>query len=258
MKRRLFVLAVILSIALVIIISLFMFRQYYRSQVFLAIKNNDMDMLKRAVLWGADINKTRYPETANWGGIFDENPTPLMWACKLGNEEIALYLLECGADVNRKDPWTQATALQKALAGTKRNRFSLAKCLVEHGADIQTYAGTYSPIARSLTILDSDYRETIAQGFELFKYLLLNGASRQMPNGKSNMLTYASCSGNIQAVEYLLDQGYYNINDQDAEGRTALIEAAAGGHKALYDMLVERGADLSIKDNDGKTAIDYV
>ena len=40
-------------------------------------------------------------------------------------------------------------------------------------------------------------------------------------------------------------------------GFTALICAAFNGHEGCVRLLVEAGADRSIKDNGGKTALDY-
>ena len=41
---------------------------------------------------------------------------------------------------------------------------------------------------------------------------------------------------------------------QDAEGQTALHYAASCGHKGLVLLLLERGADPNIADQEGETA----
>ena len=256
MRRILPIIVLIVFIVITITVGICMYRMYYSNQLFNAIQNNDFDTVKRAISCGADVNRTKYPETSKWGGVFHKNPTVLMQACSEGNIEMVQLLLDCGADINKLDPWTGASALEEALIGNDAERYSLAMFLIDQGADIQVSSGTYSPIARSLGIFEEDPKETIDQGYALFRYLLENGASREMPS-KSNMLTFASSFGNIQAVEYLIDAGVFSINDQDAKGRTALIAAVEGEWRDLCKLLVEKGADPEIKDIEGRSAIDY-
>ena len=46
-------------------------------------------------------------------------------------------------------------------------------------------------------------------------------------------------------------------NFQDKDGKTPLIMAVIKGNKDIVRALVNIGADLNIKDNDNKTALDY-
>jgi ankyrin repeat protein len=59
----------------------------------------------------------------------------------------------------------------------------------------------------------------------------------------------------IEVVSYLLDAGA-RIDDRDDRGRTALMIAAEGGHAEIANLLLARGADLSLKDKAGKRAAD--
>lgn len=45
------------------------------------------------------------------------------------------------------------------------------------------------------------------------------------------------------------------INYQDSLGYTALMYASMNGHMEIVKLLLENGADTSIKNNDGKTAL---
>ena len=78
----------------------------------------------------------------------------------------------------------------------------------------------------------------------------------------------------IKTIDLLLDAGA-NVNTQvidsrthtgklmayvagrDQEGRTALFAAAEGGRDRVVKHLLERGADPSMRDAAGKTALDY-
>jgi ankyrin repeat protein len=52
----------------------------------------------------------------------------------------------------------------------------------------------------------------------------------------------------------IVDAGI-NINAQDLNGRTALMNALPDKFKAM-ELLLAAGADVNLKDKDGKTAID--
>jgi ankyrin repeat protein len=130
---------------------------------------------------------------------------------------------------------------------------------------------------------------------EAMQALLAHGAEVDLPNvfqmtplmlaaGMSGTARVAgggggAAAGDIQAraiktIDLLLDAGA-NINTQvtgshthtavimayvagrDQEGRTALFAAAEGGRDRVVRHLLERGADPAIRDEKGKTALDY-
>lgn len=59
-------------------------------------------------------------------------------------------------------------------------------------------------------------------------------------------------------MQILLDHGA-DPNVQNSQGDTPLICATkyAGGKAATVELLVKAGSDLGIRDNNGKTALDY-
>ncbi|KAM3510890.1 hypothetical protein MY11210_005493 [Beauveria gryllotalpidicola] len=58
-------------------------------------------------------------------------------------------------------------------------------------------------------------------------------------------------------VKMLLEKGA-NIDAKDNDGRTALSYVAEKGHEAIVKLLLEKGANIDAKDNDGRTALSYV
>lgn len=70
------------------------------------------------------------------------------------------------------------------------------------------------------------------------------------------LLRTAAGEGDATAVEKYWDQGA-NINQQDAEGRSALMLASKGGHTLVVGALLERNADPLLKDTSNKAAMDY-
>jgi ankyrin repeat protein len=59
----------------------------------------------------------------------------------------------------------------------------------------------------------------------------------------------------LEVVSYLVDTGAH-IDDRDDRGRTALMTAAEGNHADIAKLLLERGADPSLRDKAGKSAAD--
>ena len=62
-------------------------------------------------------------------------------------------------------------------------------------------------------------------------------------------------SGNLEIVQYLVENGA-NINAKDDDkGRTALMFASRDGHLEVVKYLVESGANINAKTDEGWTAL---
>jgi len=72
------------------------------------------------------------------------------------------------------------------------------------------------------------------------------------PNGGSTLLQ-AATYGNVPIMAYLIDQKL-DINAQSNGGNTALHAAACMGFGDAAKLLLEKGADRTIKNKEGKTA----
>ena len=60
---------------------------------------------------------------------------------------------------------------------------------------------------------------------------------------------------NEEIIDILLSNGI-DINEVDENGNTALINAAKNLYFPAVDMLLKKGADPTISNNESKTAID--
>ena len=63
--------------------------------------------------------------------------------------------------------------------------------------------------------------------------------------------------GDVQECRDLIDGGGIDIDEQDDDGDTALMNAASFGPPALVEMLLEKEADKELRNNEGKTALMY-
>ncbi|XP_046381686.2 serine/threonine-protein phosphatase 6 regulatory ankyrin repeat subunit B-like [Haliotis rufescens] len=63
-----------------------------------------------------------------------------------------------------------------------------------------------------------------------------------------SLLHTAADTGNMDLAAFLLSKGKVDINTRDAKGRTPVMLAATAGHHRMFDFLVGKNCDLSIKD----------
>lgn len=141
------------------------------------------------------------------------------------------------------------------LIATHNNQVEIAKSLIDSGADIN----------QQDTIQDSPYLYAGAQGkTEILAYMM----EKSTPNQKivnrygGNALIPAAEKGHLDTVKLLLTDKSVDINHQNDFGYTALIEAIAlrDGSKVYQDIvsvLLESGADKTLKDSTGRDAEDY-
>jgi len=91
------------------------------------------------------------------------------------------------------------------------------------------------------------------------KLLLDRGADmrlRAKTKFRNSPFLVAMLTREPEMVKLFLDRGA-DVLERQAEGDTALHEAAASGDFPLVKLLVEHGSDLGAKDDDGKTPLDY-
>lgn len=72
----------------------------------------------------------------------------------------------------------------------------------------------------------------------------------------NTMVGQAAKLDNIPLLNIAI-KNHYSLDGIDSNGRTALMIAAENGFIEICKILVENGADVSITDNAGKTALDY-
>jgi type II secretory pathway predicted ATPase ExeA len=76
-----------------------------------------------------------------------------------------------------------------------------------------------------------------------------------LPDGRTPLMVAAG-NGRIEAMRVLLELARVEIDRRDPAGWTALMYAAAAGHADAVRLLLAHGADRTIRDPQGRTAID--
>ena len=127
--------------------------------------------------------------------------------------------------------------------------FEKVKLLIEKGADIDAKDND------GVTALMYVSR---AGDLEIAKYLVENGADVNAKDKEGwSVLMEASYEGHLKVVKYLIENGKVNVNSKDDDGWNALMRASWRGYSEIVKYLVKNGADINIKNNDGKTALDW-
>jgi ankyrin repeat protein len=94
---------------------------------------------------------------------------------------------------------------------------------------------------------------------EFIEFLIKEGAKVNMPSGKYGYtpLMGAAKDGKLDNVKLLVEKGaQLELRDSDADyGRTALHHAASSRKLDVVEFLLSKGADINAKDNKGNTAL---
>ena len=241
----------------------------YEEELFKAVKNNDIEKVKKLVEYGTDINDKNY-----------KDETALFIALEKGYLEIVKYLVENGTDVNAK--CHAKTALIIAL---QNGYLEIVKYLVEHVADINakdfcnSSALISAAVYNHLEIVkyfieekEMDINHAYGNGWtvlmtacdnghlNIVKYLIEHGANiNAKTNHGSTVLmeaSYGSRFANLETVKYLVEEKGMDINHADDKGWTALTCSITGKSFGIFKYLVEHGANINVKDKYGKTVLD--
>jgi len=207
-----------------------------------AVIANDFDRVKFLVSKGADVNTV---DSQGW--------TPLQSAARQRRDQMAKLLLELGADPNLGTP----TPL---VAAVMRDHVPTIKDLVEKGANIEAPGQEgFKPLP--LAIAEDKY--------ESAKALLEAGADVNSVSGEDKLTPLMIAAGQTSPAEGamfipgstrptdiargLLDRGA-NVNAQSNNGVTPLMIAATHNNPPMIGILIDAGADVTLKNKLGQTA----
>jgi ankyrin repeat protein len=156
----------------------------------------------------------------------------LYTASTYGHKEIAVLLLEKGADANAQGGY-YGNALQAASAyGYKE----IAVLLLEKGADVNAQGGHYGNALQA----------ALAKGYKEIAVLLLEkGADANAQGGYYSNALQAALVSDCKEIAVLLLRKGADVNTEGGSYGNALQAASAYGHKEIAALLLEKGADAN-------------
>jgi ankyrin repeat protein len=149
--------------------------------------------------------------------------------------------IAAGGNVNEVGRQGQTPLTQTVLS----NRSDIVSLLLENGADPNLVKGMFASPPLNLAVVNSST--------EIVKALLTKGAN---PNTalKNAVMTKKEP---VEKMKLLIQHGAdINTPSEDSAGKTALIYAAENGTVDMVKLLLENGADASIRDDYDRTALD--
>ena len=217
-----------------------------------AVKANDAKAVVRLLKEGADANAKDVPLDRHpiWRKLWDcirrrskrsnNAPTALLLAMPLTEQKTKSLSLPAGTTVMWID-WYH-----------HRTDPAIARALLEHGSDPNVFArdGT-SPL------LDAFIEEEGKDEADAISILMIQHGARLDTLFSDYLMPafiMAAWDDKVHALEAMLDRDV-NINCRDVEGQTALMSAVYHNDVSMVRFLLAHHADVSIKDPDGKTAL---
>ena len=237
---------------------------YYAKKLVKAIEKEDLVAIEQILEKKPSCVNTYpqiLPERMFYRMAEDYGPSyPLTEACRSDNVEIVKILVEAGADVNCND---RLTPLSYTYMCKRNNWYEISLYLIEHGASLDyvtVYYGSKSAVLMDIVQTGSgpafpgDEPEREEEVLAAFYYAIDHCDHSQVD--WMNVLQDSVSDDRVEIVQYLLDEGYCDVNDTSRD-MSALMFAARDSTSEMVQLLLDRGADKSYVDSRGMTAYDY-
>lgn len=249
-----------------------------------AARQNHLEVAKLLLAAGADINAREANDI-----------TPLLMAVSNNSIATAHFLLEQGGNVNARD-WYGRTPLWEAVNvrnlyvhnATFKNGIDrppvlkLIEALLAAGADVNARTKETPPFRHHLLETTGSLEwvdftgqtpfltAALAGDVTVMKLLLRHGADPHIHTFQGTSPLMAAAGVNwvvaqtwtegpeqlLEAVKLCQELGM-DVNQANSMGITALHGAANRGSDDIIRFLVEKGADLTARDNEGRSALDW-
>ncbi|MBI2188356.1 MAG: ankyrin repeat domain-containing protein [Acidobacteria bacterium] len=267
--------------------------------LFFAVREGHIEVTRTLLEAGANVKETLQPgddrSAVEVIGKYDDpaqkGTSPLLMAVENGHFELAVALVDAGADPN--DRRTGFTALHAVtwvrrpdasdagdpppIGSGRLTSLQFVRALVEGGANVNARLEKGAPKAPyAATLLEPEGSTPFLMAADradvpLMRELLELGADPLLPNadnttplmaaaglGTANPLEEAGTEAEaLEAVQLLLERGA-DVNAVDSNGDTAMHGAAYGNFPAIVQLLTDRGADINIwkrQDTAGRTPL---
>jgi FOG: Ankyrin repeat len=251
--------SIIIALIIAVLIILFSLPNIYTGLMNVAIEKGDRERIEFLLQFPGDVNRESHPYN-----IFDSaeriGMSPVGEVCCYGDVELLELFVEHGAELF---VWPDEKPFQYVLNSANPNKLELTKYFVEHGANVEQEEYGYSPLLEVFRghglSFDSDDLKAVQAlhllDYEVMLYLIDQGARLDISPTKEELLVCVSGTGNLLAVEYLLETEIIDVNSVSSSGNTSLILAAKCGYADVVMYLLDHGADTTLTNRqDGSTA----
>lgn len=198
---------------------------------------------------GVGINRGGVPDRGERPEV-DGGMTPLLYAARDGNLEVARVLLAAGANIEQ----AEANAITPLLMALLNGQPQLADFLLEHGADVNVadfYGRTplFAAVEyRNLDMNNSDNPNPVNNGVD--RAAMLTMIERLLASG---------ADPDARTREYPPSRRWIHVRNDitwvDMTGQTPFVRAAFSGDVTVMRMLMEHGADPQIRTYGGTSAL---
>ncbi|KAJ8273779.1 hypothetical protein GJAV_G00105440 [Gymnothorax javanicus] len=175
------------------------------------------------------------------------HPRQLYPAAKQGEGQRVLLMLMEGIDPSHQsDMQSRRCALH---AAAQRGLLEICYLLIQAGAKVDAQDKTSrTPLLEAI----------VNNHVEVVRYLIQCGACvYHSEEDGSTGLHHAAKLGNLEIVMLLLGTGQVDINAQDNGGWTPIIWAAEHKHISVIRALLQRGADVTLKDKETNVCLHW-
>lgn len=210
---------------------------------------NDLETVQFLLDQGANVNSR---------GLY--NTSALSYAAERGNIEIVELLLQYKANINSQDSLGQTPLILASM----HNKTDVVKLLLNHYPDVNiTTTGNWNALmcaCRNGNLIIVKYLLNAGSKIRIHYSFSLRDKCLNNMNIMCYEKTALKCAcfiWNIYIVIILLEFGS-NINEQDKNGDTILMKAVKDNQIDIVKLLLYKGANTNIQNNNSKKASDFI
>ena len=206
---------------------------YSRPLIIWAFENNDMTLVSTLIEKGAQL------EGNNFSAI----------DMALGNNQLDILKLMIEKGINMDNPRTVIDNESILLWALKNNQLDIAKLLIEKGSKIDKGTSNSRPLDYIITNkLEDLIKLAIEHGFDVNSFI--------DSNSSETLISWSIANGKKDLLLFLLENGG-DVNKVYKNGWTALMMAAQRNDLEMVKLLLEKKADINMKNDEGKKASFY-